>query len=162
MANNKPQPIDEDLLGPEAEVDLTADSGEEVYDFSGIEAPKPVPEGTYFASIVAAQAAMSKNNLPKIALRWKIEEGEHAGRTITDDWSFAPDALQFTKQRLQNLGLGSFKGSRAALADQLHGMTANIRVVTRQGTQIDPATGELYPPRNNVSSIRAAGGGSLG
>lgn len=122
-------------------------------DFTTVEGLEPIEEGSYNATIVNAEVGMSKQDQPKIDLRWKIDDGqEHAGRQIFDTLSFHPEALWRTKLALQALGFANDFSGEVETEDLLN-RSATIRVTIEPSTQIDPATGEPYPPRNRVTRV---------
>lgn len=124
-------------------------------DFSSVQSLDPVPNGTYNAEIVHAEEGVSKAGHPKMDLRWKITEGEHAGRQIFDSMSFHPSALWRTKATLQALGFPeTFNGELGA--EDLVGREAQL-VVTLESGRTDPATGEPYPDRNRITRVRPVG-----
>jgi hypothetical protein len=123
-----------------------------VIDFTQVEDLKPLPRDWYLASIVEAKEGVSKQNNAKIDLRWKVEEGEFEGRNIFDTITFTQKALFRVKATLKGLGYPEdFSGE--IVPEDLVGKTARILVDIEQSTQIDPESGEPYPPRNRIKKV---------
>jgi hypothetical protein len=124
-------------------------------DFSEVPDFAAIPAGRYDATIVSAQPGTSRAGLPKIDLRWKIEDGEYANRQVFDQMSFAPNALWRTKQSLQAIDSQTYgKDFRGEVeAEDLIGQHATLIVIQEQDEEPDEDTGEPKPPRNRVKSI---------
>ena len=127
-----------------------------IIDFDEVPGIDPIPEGKYDCEIVSAQDAVSKTGADKIALRWKVLEGEYAGRMIFHDLSFHPNALWRTKQILINLGYDA-KFSGEVDSEELLGLMGELTINIRTSDQVNPDTGEVYDPQNNVVKVRPAG-----
>lgn len=116
----------------------------------------PIPTGQYLATITNAEEGESQSGNAKIDIQWKVEEGEHEGRIVFDTLVWHEKALWRVKQTL--LAVGFPKDYRGEIgAEDLLGHTAAIAVSIEESTQIDPATGEPYPPRNRVKRVKPAG-----
>ena len=123
-------------------------------DFSQVEDLKPLPAGTYLATITEAKVGTSKAQNPKIDLRWKIDEGEFEGRNIFDVLTFSANAMFRVKAVLTGLNFPpDFNGE--VLPDELIGKTAYIIVDIDEQTQMNDETGEPYPPRNRVKKVKS-------
>ena len=126
-------------------------------DFSQVEDLKPIPQGTYLASVVEAKPGVSQNQNPKIDLRWKIEEGEFENRNVFDTLTFTVKALGRVKSTLMALDFpADFQGE--VNPDDLVGKTAYIVVDIEASEQVNPETGEPYPPRNRVKRVKSVSG----
>jgi hypothetical protein len=125
-------------------------------DFSQVQDLKPVPPGTYLASITTAKSGMSQAQNPKLDITWKIEEGEFEGRNVFDTLTFSPKSLYRVKGTLIALDFpADFSGE--VVPDELVGKTALIVVDidNNDSGQVDEA-GEPYPPRNRVKKVKSA------
>jgi hypothetical protein len=119
-------------------------------DFSQVKGLEPIPDGTYEATIVKAEAGLSKKGNPKIDIRWQVET-EGAVRTVFDTLTFTPEALWRVKNTLLALDFpDDFNGD--VEPEDLIGRSALITVVTQKG-DVDPATNEPYPDRNRVAKV---------
>jgi len=128
-------------------------------DFSEVKDLEPIPNGSYDAEIVFAQEGVSKNDNPKIDLRWKVLAGEFAGRQVFDTLTFTQNSMYRVKNTLKALGFApAFKGE--VVGGDLIGMQATIVVSTDPGST-DPVSGEEYSPRNKVSKVKALGTASV-
>ena len=127
-----------------------------IIDFDDVPGIEPIPEGVYLGEIVHAEDAVSKSGADKISLRWKVMEGEYADRIIFHDLAFHPNALWRTKQVLLNLGYDA-KFSGEVDPEGLLGLTGELSINIRTSDQINPDTGEVYPPQNNVVKVMPAG-----
>jgi hypothetical protein len=92
-----------------------------------------VPKGTYVAEIDEATYGLSQSSQkPMISLKWKISEGEYAGRTLIQFLSFSPGALPGTKTNLAridaSLASNPFKPQDLCNSGWFLGKTAKIRV----------------------------------
>lgn len=123
--------------------------GDDVIDLNNYEdVTVPVPRGWYFASVTKATVARSKAGHPKINVRWKIESGDHEGRTIFQDLSFAPDAIKWTKVHLVRFGIpGDAKLALSAIAHEFEGASRYLLIDIEQPT--DPQ----YEPQNRVRKM---------
>jgi len=129
-------------------------AGDFVIDFS--EVPDDlIPDGKYNAEIVAAKGGTSKKGLPKIDMRYKIISGEFANRQILETMSLAPARMAQVKKALMVLGLSDGKTARFRPEDMV-GKICQIVVGKETSTMIDPDTGDPYPPRNRIKSVRKA------
>jgi len=133
--------------------------------FAEIKAPELVPAGNYLAEIVGSEettAQSSGNTMFK--LRFQIicdAEGgdEHENRVIFDNLVFAYDSrsdlpLRRIKECLVACGWPE-DFDEDIEAEELIGKTLMIGVVIRQSDKINPATGEKYPPQNQVRRYSA-------
>jgi hypothetical protein len=119
--------------------------------FAQVKGLEPVPAGNYLATIVKAEAGMSKKDNEKIDIQWKIEGGPQDGRIIFDTLTFTEKALFRVKATLKGLGFPeTFKGE--VKVDQLIGKSARLTVDIQAGEGVDDA-GEAYPPRNRVKKV---------
>lgn len=165
MASNKSnQTIDPSVFAGSDEGAATGDTiklpaGGFVVNFAEIpDAGEPVPAGTYDATIVAAEPTTSKAGNPMIKIRWRIDGGEHDKRNIFDNLVFTTAALWRVRQVLEALGYASnFNG--AVNPESLIGESATIVVTIQAGNGVNPETGEVYPPRNNVAKVKPIGSG---
>lgn len=108
--------------------------------------------GQYIASVVKAETAMSKASNEMINLQWKVSGGKFDGRIIFDQLVFAEKSLFRVKRTL--LGLGYPKDHKGNIdPNLLVGKSAMLTVDIEESTQIDPETGEPYPPRNRVKKV---------
>lgn len=125
------------------------------YDFSDVKGLEPIDEGEYVGQIVKAVLGESKQGEPKIDLHIKITEGEFENRVVFDTLAFHPNAMPFTKRKLEDLGLigeDNLSGELVYLADALLGLDVQMIVVIQETdpSQVNRATGEPYPDRNTV------------
>lgn len=126
-------------------------------DFSNVQGLEPIPAGTYEAEVVEAKEGVSRTENPKIDLRWKILGGSQDGRVVFDTLAFSPNALWRVKNTLLGLGFSKdFTGD--VTPEDLIGRSATIMVTIETSDQIDPETGEPYPPRNRISKVKALAG----
>ena len=121
-------------------------------DFSTVQGVEPVPAGKYLATITKAEAGVSKNGNEKIDLQWKITGGDYNNRIIFDVLTFTAAAMFRVKNTM--LALGAKKKFAGNVEPAWFvGKTANIVVDIQASTQVDPESGEAYPPRNRVKKI---------
>ena len=124
-------------------------------DFSEVKGLEPIPAGVYLATVHNAEEGESQAGNTKIDLQWIIEEGDHAERIIFDTLVWHPKAMFRIKQTLQAFGYPEdFAGE--VIPEELIGQSAMLVVDIEESTQIDPATGEPYPPRNRVKRVKPA------
>jgi len=124
-------------------------------DFSKVEGIKPVPAGEYPAVIHAAEDGTSQNGNPKIDIQWKLETGEKDtdGRIVFEPLTFTEKTLWRVKRTLKALGFdNNFKGE--VHGEDLVGKKALIVVEIQPSNGVDPETGEPYPERNRVKSVK--------
>lgn len=122
-------------------------------DFSDVKGLEPIPAGVYLATVKKATPGTSNSGNEKIDLQWQVEEGDHAERIIFDTLVWHPKALFRIKQVLIAFGYDeNFSGE--VEAEELEGQTALLAIDIEQSTQVDPATGEPYPPRNRVKRVQ--------
>lgn len=126
-----------------------------IIDFSEVPGIEPVPEGNYLCEIVHAENAVSKAGFDKIALRWKVLEGEFTNKLIFQDLPFHPNAVWRTKQVLLAVGYDA-KFAGEVDPESLLGSIGMLTVNIRTSEEVNPDTGELYDPQNNVVKVRAA------
>lgn len=127
-------------------------------DFSQVEGLKPIEPQRIAFEIETATAAVSKSGHAKVDCKLRITEPEGiTGRVVWDTFSFHPNALPFTKEKLVALGLGDFRGDAEDLAEALLGESGVAAVGIQESEQVNPDTGEPYEPRNNVRKYYPAG-----
>src|ERR1700748_233761 len=98
---DKVVPTDEEYTGMVFE-----DGGDLVVNLSDVKEMKfeNVPKGPYAAEIDEAPYGISNSSQkPMLSLKWKITEGEYAGRTLMQFLSFSPRALPGTKSHLSRI-----------------------------------------------------------
>lgn len=122
-------------------------------DFSEVKGIDPLPVGTYLATVVTATDGESQNGNPKIDLQWKIESGTYEGRIVFDTLTFTQNSMFRVKNTLIGLGFPKTFDGEVTGAD-LVGKTANITLDIQSSTQLDPDSGEPYPPRNRVKKVK--------
>jgi hypothetical protein len=125
-------------------------------DFSEIKDLDPVPNGQYDAEITYAQEGTSASGNPKIDLRWRILNGEYAGRMVFDTLAFHPNALFRVKNTLKALNFPPNFSGEVSGAD-LIGLQATIVLVVEDGGTSE--SGEAYGARNRVSKVRPLASG---
>lgn len=123
-------------------------------DFSAVTGIEPLPADKYIATVVEATEGQSGKGNTKIDLKWKVVGGKYDGRMIFDVLTFTPQTAFRVKNTLMGLGFPrDFKGEvRVA---ELIGKNASITVDIQASTQVDPDSGEPYPPRNRVKKVAA-------
>lgn len=124
-------------------------------DLTEVKGLTPMDPGTYVATIVSAKEGIAASSgFPKMDLRWKIEGGKYDGRQIFDVMSFKPEALWRVKSTLMALGFPKdFSGELTP--EDLIGKTATVVVTISQESEVDPETGDPYPPRNRISKVKS-------
>ena len=134
-----------------------------VIDFGGVSDSNVFPVGEYVMTVAAAVPGVSKKGQPKMDVRFKIEEvpadGDSSlvGRTHFETFSFSPNALGITKQRLVALGMSpSFRGGLPEIAETILHATAVVVLGVETSTEIDATTNEPYPPKNRIKRIKRA------
>ena len=128
--------------------DDVLDYGESI-DFSNVEGLKPMEPQRAAFEVEAADAVIAQSGAPNVRVTLRLTDPEGVeGRKLYDNFSFHPNALNFTKSKLIPLGLGSFNGSADELAEELIGVDGVVAVGIEVSTKIDEATGEPYPPKN--------------
>lgn len=130
MADNQNQITDEDYAGMVFE-----DGGDLVVNLTDVQEMKfeNVPKGVYLAEIDEATYGMSQSSgKPMITLKWKIAEGEYAGRSLLQFLSFSQKALSGTKTNLARidaqLATVAFKPQELCANGFFLGKQAKIRV----------------------------------
>jgi hypothetical protein len=120
-----------------------------------------VPKGNYLAEIDEATFGMSQQSgNPMITLKWKIVEGEYAGRTLNQFLSFSPRALPGTKTLVGRIDAAlinqAWKPKELCDTGYFLGKQAKIRVDLReyQGEKRSNIVGL-------ISTQTEAGGGFL-
>lgn len=124
-------------------------------DFSNVKGLDPIPQGSYTAEIVHAEAGVSQSGNPKIELRYKVVGGDYDGRLVFDSLSFHPDALWRTKLNLTALGFPKDFSGDIEPSD-LIGRQAVLSVTIEESRGND-ADGEPYPPRNRIVKVKPVG-----
>lgn len=128
-----------------------------VVNFEDIPDRQEVPNGRYPAVITHAKPGISQAGLPKMDVRWKVEDGgDHDGETVFDTISFSPKARWRVKALLLALGFPKTFNERVT-PDLLIGERAVITTVIEESTAIDPNTGEPYAPRARVKGYARVG-----
>jgi len=98
---DKVVPTDDEYTGMVFE-----DGGDLVVNLSSVQELKfeNVPKGTYLAEIDEATYGLSQSTQkPMISLKWKITEGQYAGRSLMQFLSFSQRALPGTKSNLARI-----------------------------------------------------------
>jgi hypothetical protein len=67
----------------------------------------PLPKGIYVARVMSGELFTSKGGTPGYKLRFKVLEGEYAGRQFWHDLWLTPAALPMTKRDLGRIGITS-------------------------------------------------------
>jgi hypothetical protein len=123
-------PSDEEFAGMVFE-----EGGDLVVNLSNVEEMKfeNVPKGTYSAEIDECTYGMSQSSQqPMLTVKWKINEGEYAGRTLMQFLSFSQKALPGTKTNIARidaaLATQPWKPQELANNGYFLGKTAKIRV----------------------------------
>lgn len=136
-----------------------------VMDFS---APVPVSDGLHTATVKEAKPGTSAKNNPTITVRWHIDTSDdpaNVGKALFDTLTFTPNAMWKITALLSAAGIdtSSWSGkpfTPAALqeiAEALLGETLVVRTKVQVSTQLNPATGEPYPSRANVTGYQPYG-----
>lgn len=130
MAENKFAPSDSEYEGMVFE-----DGGDLVVNLTDTQEMKfeNVPKGIYAAEVDEASYGLSNSTQkPMISMKWKITEGEYAGRTLMQFLSFSQGALPGTKTNLARIDASlanqPFKPSELCNNGFFLGKTAKIRV----------------------------------
>lgn len=130
MANDDNKITDEEYAGMVFE-----DGGDLTVNLQDVQEMKfeNVPKGVYSAEIDEAIYGLSQSSQkPMISLKWKINEGEYAGRTLMQFLSFSQGALPGTKTNLAridaSLATTPFKPQDLCNSGWFLGKTAKIRV----------------------------------
>lgn len=169
MAAKKTATADQDLFADAATVPADDQPGADLptsgfsIDFGRVETvQRPVPKGRYDAQIVHAEGKYAKSSgRPMISLRWKLEGGEYDGRTIFDNLVFTEPTGDWgrdfprrkIRQCLEAVGFASnFSGTidPESLIGERATIELDVRAIARDGTTINPETGEAYGEQNNV------------
>lgn len=173
MANtkNQAQPIDDSVFDDEDLHGIT--EGEELptgsyaLDLATVQMEEqPVPAGMYNAQITGAKMGKAKaSGNPMITLKWKITEGEHAGRTIRDylvfvkptgDWN-KDYPLRKIRATLEAIGYPAADAAQGIDPERLIGSEATIKLKVQPGKGINPETNKPNPPNNQVEQVYTAG-----
>lgn len=96
-----------------------------------------IPKGIYVAEIDEAAYGLSQSSQsPMLSLKWKISDGEYAGRTLMQFLSFSQKALPGTKTNLARIDSAlvtqAFKPAELANNGYFLGKRARIRVDLRE------------------------------
>lgn len=161
---NTPQAIDPSVFANDDQAVEMPSSGFSI-DFSSVPTEEElIPIGKYAATIANAEAAVSKAGNPMIKLRWKISDGDYAGRTVFDqlvfitptgDWN-ADYPLRKIKGFLLAIGYAQdFKGDLNS--ENLIGESCVIKVKVDAGKGINPETQARYADKNAVAAYEPAG-----
>ena len=132
---------------------------DEVFDFSDIKGLEPLDPGRYAVMVIKADSGISNAGEKKVDVRLQVTDPvEFENRLIFDAFSFHPNALPFTKEKLVGIGMGDFKGSPEDLAEDLMGLDFVVYVDIQEGQERDDGQpGEKYPDRNRVKKYLAPG-----
>jgi len=145
-------PLDE--LDGALDTGTTGTDGAVEIDFSTVTGLEPLPAGKYNMQCVSAKMSKSKQGQPLLQWSWRVMDGEFAKRQVIDSLSFHPNALGRTKTMLKNLGVDV--AGRVRITPELFlNKVATLRVDIETSTQVDPDTGENYPPRNRIKAMKA-------
>lgn len=125
----------------------------------------PVPDGLYHAKIAAAALAVTADGDPKLDIRLLIDSGDQAGRVLFDTIVLSHDPTSFSMLKLKQLILSTGVVGDPNTNEDLNidpeifiGETVTIRVkMGKQGTKVDPSTGQPYPPRPFVNQYQPYG-----
>lgn len=114
-----------------------------------------VPKGTYLAEVDECTYGMSQSSgSPMYSVKWKITEGEFAGKTLMQFLSFSAKALPGTKTNLNRIApeltVQAFKPKELADQGFFLGKQAKIRV------DLGEYQGEK---RSQIKGLVALGGG---
>jgi hypothetical protein len=117
---------------------------------------QPVPKGNYDVAVDTAEPKQSTTGKLMFAVKYKIESGPQAGRTVFNNITLTtdnPNALRYFFLNMKAMGLSqeffATNPSPSAIAQALIGQRCRIEVDHR------PYQGSM---RENVKSISAAGG----
>lgn len=142
MAKSKPATLNVDL-----NLDDQTASDAVTIDFSTVpDARQPLPEGDYFAEIVKSEMKRSQAGFPKVALRWKVLDGEQKDRLIFQDISLKASALQYSRADLEMLGV-DMSGQVTLNPVEFVGEQRYLKV------GIEVSTNPKYGDRNRVAKI---------
>jgi hypothetical protein len=142
--------LDEAGLGIEGEGAEESELDGEIA-FEDIKGVMLLPRNEYHFRVVSAAAKLSKNKLPKITALLQVLSGEFENAKVFQDFSLATTAIDRTKQRLVGMGLPeNFRGNARRIAETIIDMEFWGILDVRQSNQVDPATGKLYGPSNNL------------
>jgi len=121
----------------------------------------PLPAGEYLATVTKSELTTSKtggNPMINFTLTVDLPE-EDAGRLIFDRLVFTPKAMGIVKSKCAGFGIKL----PAVVGDNhiekisellLETQPVRVNVVIENSTQVNPATGQLYNPKNVVKSIK--------
>lgn len=140
--------FDQSNFGGVQSDDIIDDSTEFSFDFSDVKSDL-IPEGDYNAEIVSAKSGKSASGFPKVDIRWKILDGEHANRQVFDTVSIHPNRALGLKKFLMAVGISDGTSTRFSSGD-LVGKSATIHVGIEK-----PKEGTDYPERNKVTRTAA-------
>lgn len=117
---------------------------------------QPVPKGNYDVYVDTAEPKQSTTGKLMFALKYKIETGPQAGRTIFNNITLTtdnPNALRFFFLNMKAMGIGqdffAQNPSPSVIAQALIGQKCRVEIDHR------PYQGQM---RENVKSIQASGG----
>lgn len=65
----------------------------------------PIPTGIYEMEAVSGKDHTSKNGIPGYKITWRVNAGDHTGRTVWQDLWLSPKALPQTKREFAKLGI---------------------------------------------------------
>jgi len=148
--------LDEGLAADSTPID---DGEEFVIDFSQIQGPEPVPDGTYVGEVVKSELGKSKAGNPKLTVQWKIVYGQYKNRVIFDTFTLnQPVGQSKLRACAEAIGIDKkFKGTTKELALMFVGGLAHLFVTIRAGSGVDE-NGEPYPPSNNIKRYKPYSG----
>lgn len=159
MAKNTPIPLD---AFADDDGETTIGSNPYAVDVTEIkEAIKCLPKGKYNCSIAAATGSFAKDsNNPMITLRWKVEDGDFAGRVVFDRLVFVPDPSNYARQRIGAFCIAIGKPSNwkgELIPEDLIGERATLSVDVRADTR-PTDDGSTRPDQNEVKQYAIYGG----
>jgi hypothetical protein len=150
--DDSPDVLDEEVGLESAPSELDTDIA-----FEDIKGLVLLERGEYHFRVISAQAKLSKAKLPKVTALLQVMGGPQDGGKIFQDFSLAPTAIDRTKTRLVGMGLPeNFRGNARRIAETIIDMEFYGIVDVRQSNQVNPDTGELYDPSNNLVKTKTS------
>lgn len=104
---------------------------------------RPLPRGTYTCRAMNGGLTTANSGTRMYRVRFKVLEGEHAGRCLWKSWPLTPAALPYSKRELAKLGVIS--------GDKLNAPLPPDEYVVRLGVVV--RSGDDGVQRNEVRSI---------
>ncbi len=120
---------------------------------------REVSDGQHVVVITYAKPGTSQAGLPKMDLRYKVEESDddaNVDQTVFDILSFAPKALFRVGALLRAIGLPK-DFDEEVTSDLLMGSRMVITTAIEESTGINEQTGEPYRPRARVKAYAPIG-----